>query len=98
MQGDEQEKVVGLLDLFIVSVLLDAGAGADWKYVVQDEFEKGVKSLYNRSEGLGIASLDLFKSGTLSSTKNPYQCDSTALQSLTAETLSNIFKFPPRIH
>lgn len=60
-----------LLDLFMVSVLLDAGAGNTWSYK-----EPSTGDIYNRSEGLAIASLDMFVSGTFSSsTSQPYQVD-----------------------
>jgi hypothetical protein len=43
-------------------VLLDAGAGPVWKYK-----EKETGLVYGRSEGLAIASLDMFKAGMFSS-------------------------------
>jgi hypothetical protein len=43
------------IDLAVVSVLLDAGAGPDWRY---REAETG--QTYARSEGLGVASFRLF--------------------------------------
>ena len=49
-------------DLAIVSVLLDAGAGAAWRY----RDERSGKAI-GRSEGLAIASLDMFVSGAFSS-------------------------------
>lgn len=39
-----------------MSVLLDAGAGDHWRYV-----EPETKSEYERSEGIAVASLYLFK-------------------------------------
>ncbi|KAK9763536.1 hypothetical protein K7432_009693 [Basidiobolus ranarum] len=48
-----------VLDLFIVSVLLDAGAGNIWSYK-----EPGTGKTFNRSEGLAIASLAMFNSET----------------------------------
>ncbi|MCZ0901024.1 DUF1688 family protein, partial [Microcoleus sp. HI-ES] len=56
----EQAKIK--FDLAIVSVLLDAGAGADWQYC---EPETG--QVYRRSEGLAIASLRMFCQGVFSS-------------------------------
>lgn len=44
-----------LIDLFFVSVLLDAGAGDDWRYV-----EPGTERVYERSEGIAVASLHMF--------------------------------------
>ena len=45
-----------MIDLFFVSVLLDAGAGDHWRYV-----EPQTKSEYERSEGIAVASLYMFK-------------------------------------
>jgi hypothetical protein len=45
-----------LIDLFFVSVLLDAGAGDQWRYV-----EPGTDTKYERSEGIAVASLYMFK-------------------------------------
>ena len=44
-----------LIDLFFVSVLLDAGAGDHWRYV-----EPGTQQTYERSEGIAVASLHMF--------------------------------------
>lgn len=84
----KEEQVRRLLDLFVVGVLLDAGAGSKWKYTPQNE-----QVVYSRSEGLGIASFDLFNSGILSS--NPgtkHQCDSKGLASLKVESLASAFQ------
>ncbi len=40
-----------LIELVIISVLLDAGAGADWTY-----FDSVTNAIYSKSEGLGFAS------------------------------------------
>lgn len=82
---DKKEQIKRLLDLFVTSVLLDAGAGDKWKYKTEN-------SVYNRSEGLAVASLDLFKSGKMSSTENKYQCDQKGLQSLTEQMVGNVFQ------
>jgi Protein of unknown function (DUF1688) len=58
---DRKEKTKRLIDLFLVSVLLDAGAGNDWTY--RDE-TSGMS--FNRSEGLGVASFNMFKDGFFS--------------------------------
>ena len=47
-------------DLAIVSVLLDAGAGADWRYRLEDG------SILTRSEGLAVASFEMFARGAFS--------------------------------
>jgi hypothetical protein len=51
------EKCRRLIDLFIVSVLLDAGTGTTWSF---KSAENG--RIYKRSEGMAIASLEMFKS------------------------------------
>jgi hypothetical protein len=45
-----------LIDLFLVSVLLDAGAGTQWSF---KSAENG--RVYRRSEGIAVASLEMFK-------------------------------------
>lgn len=55
---DPVEKVRIKIELAMVSVLLDAGAGMQWKF--KDPFSEGT---YSKSEGLAIASLDLFLKG-----------------------------------
>jgi Protein of unknown function (DUF1688) len=47
-----------MIDLTVVSVLLDAGAGPDWHYL---EAETGQR--FSRSEGLGVASWHAFCAG-----------------------------------
>jgi hypothetical protein len=55
---DETELTRRLIDLFFVSVLLDAGAGDHWKYV-----EPEAEGSYERSEGIAVASLYMFLDG-----------------------------------
>jgi hypothetical protein len=50
------EKCKRMIDLFLVSVLLDAGAGTEWSY---RSAENG--RVYRRSEGIAVATLDMFK-------------------------------------
>lgn len=56
-----EERSRRLVDLFLVAVLLDAGAGMKWTY--KDE-QTG--TVYRRSEGLGVASFNMFKAGLFS--------------------------------
>lgn len=49
-----------LLDLFVVSVLLDAGAGDVWAFQAKDG------SRVARSEGLAVGSLEMFETGGFS--------------------------------
>lgn len=68
---DTKEIARRLIDLSLVSVLLDAGAGNTWKYV---ETQTGLE--FSRSEGLGVASFHMFEEGFFSSNpENPYQVD-----------------------
>ncbi|KAF9264577.1 DUF1688-domain-containing protein [Marasmius fiardii PR-910] len=82
---DDQEQGKRLVDLFIVSVLLDAGAGKDWAY-----HEKETDAKYARSEGLAIASFYMYKSGIFSTDPNqPYRVDAEALLKITPESLAS---------
>jgi hypothetical protein len=78
------ERARAKFDLAITSVLLDAGAGADWQYC-----EKATGEVFRRSEGLAVASFDAFCQGLFSSSDtNPYQADAVGLQRLTEESLA----------
>ncbi len=82
----EQAKIK--FDLAIISVLLDAGAGADWQYC---EAETG--QVYCRSEGLAIATFRMFCQGVFSSNPDfPWQADSRGLSQLKLETLATGFQ------
>lgn len=61
---DDLEITRRLIDLFFVSVLLDAGAGDHWRYT-----EPGTGQVYERSEGIAVASLYMFKSLTFTDAK-----------------------------
>jgi hypothetical protein len=58
---DALERARVAIDLAVVSVLLDAGAGAAWSYFDNDTSERFV-----RSEGLAVASIDMFRAGAFS--------------------------------
>ncbi|HTV28908.1 MAG TPA: URC4/urg3 family protein [Xanthobacteraceae bacterium] len=79
-------------DLVIVSVLLDAGAGPQWRY--RDPL---TGKYFARSEGLALASLDMFGQGSFSSdpTNSPHRVDGTALAELKTATLSQGFQVKP---
>ncbi|KAF2403097.1 DUF1688-domain-containing protein [Trichodelitschia bisporula] len=75
---DAQERTRRLIDLFLVSVLLDAGAGMKWQYKSKESGR-----IYRRSEGLAVASLEMFKAGMFSSNEaEPCQVDSNGLARL----------------
>ncbi|EIN14439.1 DUF1688-domain-containing protein [Punctularia strigosozonata HHB-11173 SS5] len=80
---DTKEVTRRLVDLFVVSVLLDAGAGSKWSY-----HESG-GGTYSRSEGLGVASIHMFESGFFSGDpKKPHQVDATGLSKITSEAVA----------
>lgn len=73
-----------MIDLFLLSVLLDAGAGNEWSYKSKESGR-----VYRRSEGLAVASLEMFKTGMFSSNPNePCQVDSAGLKKVTVEMLA----------
>ncbi|KAJ0396096.1 hypothetical protein P43SY_006664 [Pythium insidiosum] len=86
---DTKEKARRLLDLALVSVLLDAGAGPTWKFK-----EPGTEDVYCRSEGLGIASLHMFMQGTFSSNPktSPHRVDADALIKLPTDAIATAFQ------
>ncbi len=76
------------IDLALTSVLLDAGAGADWRYT-----ELATGQAHARSEGLGVASFHAFMGGLFSSDPaQPCQADATGLQAVTATRLAEAFQ------
>ena len=80
---DINERTRRLLDLFLVSVLLDAGAGTSWSYK-----SKVNGKVYRRSEGLAVASLEMFKAGMFSSDDSqPFQVDAAGLERLTSDSI-----------
>jgi Protein of unknown function (DUF1688) len=80
-----------MIDLTVVSVLLDAGAGPDWHYL---EAETGQR--FSRSEGLGVASWHAFCAGIFSGDPaHPLQVDAAGLHSLTADRLAEAFQCGP---
>lgn len=79
------EPLAALLDLVIVSVFLDAGAGPGWKYRDVDG------KFYGRSEGLAIASLRMFEKG-LFSFNSKCAVDVQGLKSLTADSFAQGFQ------
>lgn len=86
LADSDSDRAQAMIDLTVVSVLLDAGAGADWGFV-----EDGVR--YHRSEGLAVASWHGFVDGRFSSDpENPLQVDADALRALTVEDLAAVLQ------
>lgn len=85
---DRRERARVAIDLVIPSVLLDAGAGAEWRYV-----DQATRQTLSRSEGLGVASLRWFEAGAWSaSTHAPLRTDASTLQSLRPQALATAFQ------
>lgn len=86
LPDDKLERARVAVDLAVTSVLLDAGAGSDWKYRTKD-------GVFTRSEGLAVASFDMFASGAFSASfDNPYRADATGLRRFDGERLAKGFK------
>ena len=80
------------IDLALVSVLLDAGAGPDWSWL---EVESGQS--FTRSEGIAVASFRAFMAGRFSSDiGDPLRVDAKALLGLDARALAGIFQVNER--
>jgi len=80
---DADELARTRIDLAVTSVLLDAGAGDAWRYL-----EPASGKVYARSEGLAVASFDLFASGAFSAhADTPWRADARALAALTTQRL-----------
>ena len=80
-----------MIDLAVVSVLLDAGAGPDWHYV-----EAATGQRFTRSEGLGVASWHAFTGGVFSSdAAHPLQVDAAGLRKLSVDRLAEAFQCAP---
>ncbi len=92
------ERARAHIDLALVSVLLDAGAGAGWRYLEAGDDSNGAAvpsppQEFSRSEGLGVASFHAFMSGLFSSDPaSPLQADAKGLQSVTADNLGAAFQ------
>ncbi|RTD98232.1 DUF1688 family protein [Variovorax atrisoli] len=85
---DARQRARAHIDLVLVSVLLDAGAGAGWHYT-----ESATGQRFTRSEGLGVASFHAFTSGLFSSNPDrPCQVDAAGLRGLVADRLGDAFQ------
>jgi hypothetical protein len=85
--ADAAERARIRFDLAVTSVLLDAGAGAAWRYAEPGGAE------YARSEGLAVASLQLFRAGAFSDDPSrPWRADATALAGLDERVIAEGFQ------
>jgi hypothetical protein len=88
---DAAERARAQIDLVVVSVLLDAGAGPRW---IWREARTGLA--LGRSEGLGLASLQAFLDGLFSSDPAcPARCDAAGLAALQPGALAAAFQAGP---
>lgn len=81
----EQARV--LVDVAVTSVLLDAGAGAAWRY-----HEDATGLSIGRSEGLAVASLAWVRDGGLSSRGRAYEVDAGGLLAVDEASLARAFQ------
>jgi GTP cyclohydrolase II len=87
---DDIEKARRKVDLCTVSVLLDAGAGDSWTY------HSHTAGNLKRSEGLALASFDMFKEGLFSSdAAMPNRVNALGLETLTMAALAKGFQVTP---
>lgn len=85
---DGAERARAAFDLAILSVLLDAGADAHWRYR-----DANTGRCFARSEGLALASLAMFAAGGASHDPGKPLCvDASALLAMTPETLGQHFQ------
>jgi hypothetical protein len=85
---DPSERARAAFDLAIVSVLLDAGAGPKWTYR-----DPASGARMGRSEGLALASLDMFAAGAFSfDPRRPLRVDAAALLAMSSGTLCRHFQ------
>ncbi len=79
------------IDLTVISVLLDAGAGPQWRY---EEAASGQR--FTRSEGLGVASLRAYLNGDFSAVADdPLRVDASRLLQIDATALATVFQCSP---
>ena len=76
-----------MMEVVVVSVLLDAGAGSSWHYL-DPQSQKTLR----RSEGLAFASWELIKQGVLCATGNQPKVDALGLQNLREEDFCRVFQ------
>jgi hypothetical protein len=92
LDDDPIARARAAIDLATVSVLLDAGAGDAWHYR-----ESASGGIFTRSEGLAVASFDMFCAGAFSSdAEQPWRVDAAALAAIDAAMLARHFQVDDR--
>lgn len=84
---DKMEQARIQLDLVITSVLLDAGAGPNWRFA-----EEGAKKPFARSEGLGVASYHMFLAGAMSGDGKSLRADAAGLKKIKPKHIEKFFQ------
>ena len=85
--ADKAELARARIDLAVVSVLLDAGAGPKWSF-----YEAETGQTFSRSEGLAVASLRAMQAGLFSAEPaKPWRADADALSRITPDSLASAF-------
>jgi hypothetical protein len=89
--ADTAEAARARIDLAVVSVLLDAGAGPGWHYREADTGQ-----ILRRSEGLAVASLRAMQAGLFSADPgDPWRADAVALSAITPARLAGALQHGP---
>ena len=86
---EPHERARARVDLVVTSVLLDAGAGPGWRWI-----EPGTRETYTRSEGLALASLEMFLEGGFSSDpeRHPLRADAEGLANVRVVDVARAFQ------
>lgn len=86
--ADPRETARAGVDLAVVSVLLDAGAGMGWRY-----HEAASGQDFSKSEGLAVASFDMFVRGAFSASQtNMLRADAEGLSGVMASDIAAGFQ------
>ncbi len=86
LNSEQRGKI--LYELVIISVFLDAGAGPSWRYK-----EPASGKEFSRSEGLALASLDLYQCGSFSAhPQEPLRVDAQRLTEFSEQDLQQGFQ------
>ena len=92
LAGESRDSIARTrIDLAVASVLLDAGAGDAWRYL-----ESGSGKSFARSEGLAVASFEMFAAGAFSAhPQEPLRVDAGGLARLDGQRLKQAFQVRP---
>jgi hypothetical protein len=86
----EEDRLCARVELVVTSVLLDAGAGPGWSY------RDASGTAHARSEGLAVASYELFEGGEFSDDRmDGLRADAGGLLRFTARDLEKAFQVSP---